>query len=72
MSDRDPPPPANPGAPEERSGYQGTHDPGRPTGLMQQQTHTTAPQLGNNAEPTAPAGNQASVAADHQSSGTHQ
>ena len=33
MSDRDTRPPATPDAPEVRKGYQGTHDPGRPTGF---------------------------------------
>ncbi|MHB8735917.1 MAG: hypothetical protein ACYC6M_11515 [Terriglobales bacterium] len=72
MSDHDTPPPVAPGALEERSGYQGTRDPGRPTGMMQQQTQPAAQQLGTNVEPTASAGNQASLAADHQSSGTDQ
>ncbi len=61
MSDRDTAPPASPGAPEERKGYQGTQDPGRPTGLMQQQTRPTAQQQGTNAEPDASAGDQTSV-----------
>jgi hypothetical protein len=72
MSDRDTAPPATPGAPEERKGYQGTQDPGQPTGLMQQQTRPVAQQLGTNGEPTPSAGNQTSVAADPQSSGTDQ
>lgn len=72
MSDRDTAPPAATGAPEQRKGYQGTHDPGQPTGLMQQQTHPAAQQLGTNAEPNASAGNQTSVAADPQGSGTDQ
>ena len=72
MSDRDTAPPANRGTLEERKGYQGTQDPGRPTGLMQQQTHPIAQQLGTNADPNASAGTQANVAADHQGSGTGQ
>lgn len=70
MSDRDTPPPATPGALEERKGYQGTHDPGRPASLMQQQTHPTAQQLGTNAGSNASAGSQAAVAVDLQGSET--
>jgi hypothetical protein len=72
MSDRNTAPPATPGAPEERKGYQGTQDPGQPTGLMQQQTRPAAQQLGANADPNASAGSQTTVAADPQGNGTDQ
>jgi hypothetical protein len=72
VSDRNTAAPATSGAPVERKGYQGTQDPGRPTGLMEQQTRPAAQQLGTNAEPSASAGNQTSVAADPQGGGTDQ
>lgn len=50
MTDHDVAPPAAPGVLEERGGYQGTHDPGRPVGLMQQQTHPAAQQPRPNAD----------------------
>lgn len=71
MSDREPAPAAS-GTPEERKGYQGTHDPGQPFGLMQQQTSAVAQPPGTDAEPDASAGNQSSVAVDHQGGGTNQ
>jgi hypothetical protein len=71
VSDRDTPPPAAPGTLEERSGYQGTHDPGQPTGLMQQQTQPAAPQPGPNADSGAHAGTNTGASGNHQSSGTN-
>jgi hypothetical protein len=38
MTDKATLPPTPPGALEERGGYQGTHDPGQPSALIQPQT----------------------------------